>query len=74
MSMLKTEIGDFPDIEYIKTICLIGRGYACCRYLTAGSNGWSCEKLGPLKQCFDQMVAAQMIVARGDNCAGKNSR
>lgn len=69
-----TKIDDFPDLEYAKTICLIGRGHACCRYLTMGPRGWSCEKHSPMKEYLDRRVATQAIIARGDNCAGKDSR
>lgn len=69
-----TLIGDFPDTEYAKTICRIGQGYECCRYLTMGPKGWSCEKHGRLKKYLDHRVATQTITARGDNCDGKDAR
>ena len=48
----------FPDNEYIDNICKIGQAAACCRYLTMGSDGWSCEKHGSLKNIIDKKVAA----------------
>lgn len=69
-----SKIGDFPDTEYTKAICKVGQGPACCRYLTMAPDGWSCEKHGNLKKYLDCRVAMSSMVARGDNCPGKDSR
>ena len=69
-----TKVGDFPDTEYAKTVCKIGQGYDCCRYLTMSPGGWSCEKTGSLRRYLDSRVATMTITARGDNCPGKDSR
>lgn len=61
-----------PDDEYVKTVCKIGQGAACCRYLTMGGGGWSCEKLTSMKGTIDRRVDA--MVAKGDNCEGRGSR
>lgn len=62
---------DFPALSYIKTVCRIGQGAACCRYLTMGPGGWRCEKLTTLRATLD---AANHMVARGDNCPGRGNQ
>lgn len=64
----------YPDDAYVKGPCKIGQGAACCRYLTMGPKGWSCEKHGSLQAHLDARVAAGTITARGDNCEGLDSR
>ena len=64
-------MNDWPDMEYIKGICKIGQGAACCRYLTMGSGGWCCEKTTSLKQVLDARAVAGTMVALGDNCEGR---
>jgi hypothetical protein len=67
-------MNDYPDDKYVKQVCLIGKGAACCRYLTMTSRGWSCAKHSDLKQHLDDRVIADSITAKGDNCPGKDSR
>jgi hypothetical protein len=69
-----SKIGDFPDTEYAKTVCKIGHGHECCRYLTMSPRGWSCEKHSELKKHFDYRAFLGTMTARGDNCTGKDSR
>ncbi len=52
---------------YIKDTCKIGQGRECCRYLTAGPDGFCCEKLSSMKSHLDH---ATHMTARGDNCDG----
>lgn len=68
------KIGDFPDLEYTKTVCKMGQGAACCRYLAMAPDGYSCEKHATLKKYLDYRVATRSMVAQGDNCPGKDSR
>lgn len=68
---------DPPDDIWVKTKCLPGQGARTCRYLTMSSGqtvGWSCEKLGQLKQAIDLRVELEDLTARGNNCPGKGSR
>lgn len=57
--------------NYVKEVCKIGQGAACCRYLGAGTNGLECLKLdidfAPLVDKRTDMVA------KGDNCEGVQS-
>lgn len=69
-----SKIGDFPDLEYAKTICKIGQGAQCCRYLTMHPDGWSCEKHSKFKKQLDRRVFLGTIHALSDNCGGKDSR
>jgi hypothetical protein len=63
-----------PDDDHVKTVCKIGQGEACCRYLTISSSGWSCEKLTSIGRHLDEMVVNKDIIARGDNCQGRGWR
>lgn len=67
-------VGDFPDTEYAKTVCKMGQGAECCRYLTMAPMGWSCEKNGPLRNYIDFRVRNDQMISHGDNCDGKQSR
>lgn len=60
-----------PDLEHVKTVCKIGQGAECCRYLTFSGRGWSCEKKTTGKALFDRRVAQKLMVAQSDNCAGR---
>jgi hypothetical protein len=60
-----------PTFVETKTLCKIGQGGQCCRYLTAGRKGWSCEKLTTMGQTINERV--KNMNAKGDNCPGKGS-
>jgi hypothetical protein len=64
----------YPTTEEAKTLCKMGQGHDCCRYLTMGGGGWSCEKHSSLRGMLDRRVETETIVARGDNCDGMDSR
>lgn len=63
-----------PTDEYVKTVCAIGQGELCCRYLTMSPQGWSCEKHGSLQRTLDIRAENKTMVARGDNCDGLSAR
>jgi len=63
-----------PDDLWARSICKIGQGHDCCRYLTMAPSGWSCEKHTVLRMHLDWRVAEENIVARGDNCEGRGAR
>ena len=58
--------------DHVKNVCKMGQRNECCRYLTIGSGGFECAKHTSLKSVLDIRVATETIVARGDNCEGKN--
>lgn len=58
---------DFTD-EHRANVCRMGQGADCCRYLTMGSQGWSCAKRTSLRFVIDRRVAE--MTAKGDNCDG----
>jgi hypothetical protein len=58
------------DRDHVKTVCKIGRGAECCRYLMAGGNGFECAKHTTLASVLDNRVAFDEINAKGDNCPG----
>lgn len=55
-------------MEYIKTVCKVGQGALCCRYLGVGLNGYQCDKHSPLRVVID--ARADYMVSKGDNCPG----
>ncbi len=59
------------DKEYPMTICKMGQGDKCCRYLGVGTKGWECFKESSLKETLDNRV--QHMVAKSDNCKGFES-
>lgn len=66
--MTRAELTD----EYARTVCKIGQGAACCRYLSLDAGGWNCERYGELAQLIDERVRAETIGARSINCDGVN--
>lgn len=59
--------------DYVMDVCKLGQGAECCRYLTLGaSTGWECAKNKPLGRILDERAKAGMMVARGDNCEGRD--
>lgn len=56
---------------YVREVCKVGQGAACCRYLAIGDKGWSCLKLDALKGIVDARAEAGTMVARSNNCAGR---
>jgi hypothetical protein len=67
-------VNEYVTTDYAKSVCKIGTGYACCRYLTMAPKGWSCEKGTALKETLDLKVAKGQMIARGDNCEGRRDR
>jgi len=55
---------------HVKTICRIGQGKECCRYLTVGPQGFMCAKHTSIKQYLDFRVKNNDITAQGNNCDG----
>lgn len=69
--MIEGDRNTKPDDEWARTVCAIGQGAACCRYLTLGGDGWSCAKHGELRYTLDRRAAAGTMNARSDNCTGR---
>lgn len=57
--------------EVANTVCKMGQGADCCRYLSMGKDGWSCLKLTELKPYLDARVQSGTMNARSDNCEGR---
>lgn len=56
-------------MDHLKTICKLGEGKACCRYLYIGP-GFNCAKIEPgMKATID--AEAHRMNAQGDNCEGR---
>ena len=58
---------DFDD-SYRKTVCKIGQGSDCCRYIVGGADGFECAKRTSMRFAIDQR--ADDMRAKGDNCDG----
>jgi hypothetical protein len=57
--------------EHVITICKIGQGFNCCKYLVVGSDGFECMKINQAnKKIIDSNWGAQKS-AQSDNCEGK---
>lgn len=67
-------IDQYIDEECARSVCKIGQGAACCRYLLLGPLGWNCAKGTTLRRHLDEAVAMRRMVARGDNCEGRKTR
>jgi len=62
-----------PDDQWARTICAIGQGAGCCRYLTMAQDGWCCEKFSGIAGLLNERASLGQMTARGDNCAGRKS-
>ena len=60
------------DDEKLKTVCKIGQGKDCCRYLACGTKGFECMKNTYLAKLLDSRVKACTMTAQGDNCDGND--
>ena len=58
---------EFTD-DYRATVCKIGQGSDCCRYLTMGLGGWSCVRKTTTAWAIDARV--NQMTAQADNCGG----
>jgi len=58
---------DFTD-EHRATVCRIGQGSECCRYLTVGADGFACERRTSMRYAIDHR--ASEMISQGDNCDG----
>jgi len=58
------------DRDHLKTICKIGQGAACCRYIVGGHEGITCAKNEDIGRLLDRRVALKLMKAQGDNCPG----
>lgn len=56
--------------NHVNTICKIGQGADCCRYLTMGPDGFCCEKHRVHKSTLDARARNRTMVAISDNCDG----
>jgi len=72
--MTDTFVDEFVTDDHAKTVCKIGHGAECCRYLTMSPKGWSCERMTPLRRLIDKRVADNQFNARGINCGGRKPR
>ena len=58
---------------HIQHVCKFNGGAEQCRYLLYGAKGFECLKLIETKKVYrDALVAEEKMIARGDNCEGRN--
>ena len=55
---------------YWRTVCKIGQGADCCRYLACGSKGLECLKHTELQPELDKRAMLKTMHAQADNCPG----
>lgn len=60
-----------PTNEWAKEVCMVGHGARCCRFLTMGPNGWSCEKNTSIGLTLSLRASLEMMTAVSDNCEGR---
>lgn len=55
----------------LQSLCKIGAGAECCRWLARGGTGYFCAKFDPdlARQIAERFEAGEMR-AKGDNCPG----
>ena len=58
------------DTKHLTTVCRLGEGAACCRYVVASGGGIMCAKHDEIASRLDQYAVSGAMVARGDNCPG----
>ena len=64
------EVAKRISADKVKTVCKVGQGAECCRYLVCGSKGFECVKGTDTGKFLDSRVAKGTITAKGDNCEG----
>lgn len=72
------DLGEFAGLEAVtqehaRAVCKMGQQAECCRYLTVGAKGLSCEKLSSLGMTLDMKARNPDFSAKGDNCEGRAS-
>ena len=53
---------------HLKSVCKIGQGAQCCRYLTGNPADFKCAKTNGMKAAID--ARAEKMKSKGDNCPG----
>ena len=63
--------GEFLKLQvtYVKRICKLGQGAACCSYLVCGKQ-FECAKSTVLEETIESRRANGKMIAMGDNCQG----
>lgn len=68
-----TEASSPPDREWLDTVCKIGQGAACCRYVICGPNGFGCARwLSGLADQIDIRAGRGDMKAVAINCVGRS--
>jgi hypothetical protein len=57
--------------EHITTVCKMGQGAECCKYLVMGQKGFECAKIKPSTKATIDNAWNDSKSAQGDNCDGK---
>ncbi len=61
-----------PD-DTLKTVCKMGQGHDCCRYIIVDpKHGIVCAKGTKWQMALDERV--EQMVTQGDNCKGLKSK
>lgn len=58
-------------VGYVRNVCCIGQGVACCRFLILYGSHWDCAKVdAAFKTWVNDRARSGQMVAQGDNCPG----
>ena len=55
---------------HLEGVCKIDQQEKTCRYIALSKIGYVCMKKSPAKKKLDEMVEAENMTARSDNCEG----
>jgi hypothetical protein len=59
------------DDPRLKSLCKVGEGKQCCRWLARGPRGYFCAKFDPaIADAIRERAEAGQLGALGDNCPG----
>jgi hypothetical protein len=62
---------DEKATAHVESVCKVGQGKECCKYLIMAMNGWECMKTVPAdKKLIDDFYSDSTHNANGDNCNG----
>lgn len=75
LKLLHPPPGNAVADDEARTLCQIGQGPECCRYLSVERTdyylGFVCEKHTELAAAINERVAIGQFLAHGDHCPGR---
>lgn len=59
-------------MEYLTKICKLPQSAETCRFLGAGTGGFTCMKKTAFKDYLNTRAKLKLMHAQGDNCPGQD--